>query len=82
MPSARVVAVAEPRDSYRDAVVERMEALGLLEKIATEQRTLLFPDQPDEARPVLRFGLACWQKGDDMRTLLRSALRDLQNGAD
>jgi diguanylate cyclase (GGDEF)-like protein len=53
------------------------DARGLLDKIAAEQHTLLLPDAP-ESRPQLSFGLACWQKGDDMRTLLRSALQELQ----
>jgi len=53
------------------------DARRLLDKIASEQHTLLLPDSP-ETRPQLSFGLACWQKGDDRRTLLRSALRDLQ----
>lgn len=54
------------------------DARGLLDKVASEQHTMLMPESPIEQRPALSFGLACWQKGDDMRTLLRSALRDLQ----
>jgi diguanylate cyclase (GGDEF)-like protein len=54
------------------------DARGLLDKISSEQHTLLMPDAP-EWRPALSFGLACWRKGDDMRTLLRSAVRDLQS---
>ena len=54
------------------------DARGLLDKIAAEQQTLLLPEHSPETRPTLHFGLACWQKGDDMRTLLRSALQDLR----
>jgi diguanylate cyclase (GGDEF)-like protein len=56
------------------------DARGLLEKIAREQHTMLMPGIPSDQRPRLSFGLACWQKGDDMRTLLRSAVEDLQKG--
>lgn len=58
------------------------DARGLLDKIATEQQTLLLPTSPADERPVLRFGLACWQKGDDLRTLLRSAFGALQRDLD
>ena len=58
------------------------DARALLEKIATEQQSLLLPQLPAEARPILRFGLACWQKGDDQRTLLRSAFNALQRDLD
>lgn len=58
------------------------DAQGLLDKIADEQQTLLLQELPAEARPALRFGLACWQKGDDLRTLLRSAFNALQRTLD
>ena len=54
------------------------DARGLLEKIAAEQHTMLLPNEAPEIRPGLSFGLACWKKGDDMRTLLRSAVQDLR----
>jgi diguanylate cyclase (GGDEF)-like protein len=54
------------------------DARGLIEKINAEQAGMPLPEQLADQRPRLAFGLACWQKGDDMRTLLRSALRDLQ----
>lgn len=57
------------------------DARGLLEKIATEQHTMLLTEESPEIRPRLTFGLACWKKGDDMRTLLRSAVQDLQQAA-
>lgn len=54
------------------------DARGLLDKISAEQGSMPLPDTLADQRPGLAFGLACWQKGDDMRTLLRSALNDLQ----
>jgi diguanylate cyclase (GGDEF)-like protein len=56
------------------------DARRLLEKIHSEQDSLNVPDTFADARPTLSFGIGCWQKGDDLRTLLRSALQDLQNG--
>ncbi len=56
---------------------EEADARALLDKIAAEQHSLKLPDKAS-ARPKLSFGLACWTKGDDMRTLMRSALQDLQ----
>lgn len=56
------------------------DARGLVEKIAGEESAMLLPDRSPDARPRLGFGVACWSKGDDQRTLLRGALRDL--GAD
>jgi len=58
------------------------DARGLIDKISNEQPSMVLPEGYADARPTLSFGVACWQKGDDMRTLLRSALRDLQGGAD
>jgi len=54
------------------------DARGLLDKIVGEQSSMVLPEACGDDRPGLGFGLACWQKGDDMRTLLRRALRDLQ----
>lgn len=57
------------------------DARGLLQKISNEQGSMLLPDSCADVRPKLAFGLACWKKGDDMRTLLRHALNDLQNSS-
>lgn len=54
------------------------DARGLLDKIRSEQDRMTLPEACGGERPRLTFGLACWQKGDDMRTLLRSALHELQ----
>jgi diguanylate cyclase (GGDEF)-like protein len=54
------------------------DATGLLEKIAAEQDSMPLPEVCGQMRPKLAYGLACWKKGDDMRTLLRQALKDLQ----
>ncbi|MDJ0740259.1 MAG: diguanylate cyclase [Gammaproteobacteria bacterium] len=56
------------------------DARGLLDKIVNEQGTMRLPEPYDDLRPQLTFGLACWSKGDDMRTLLRRANDDLQSG--
>ncbi len=53
------------------------DARGLLDKIVNEQDSMQLPEPYDDLRPQLRFGLACWSKGDDMRTLLRKAHKDL-----
>ena len=53
------------------------DARGLLDKIVSEQDSMQMPEPYDDLRPQLRFGLACWSKGDDMRTLLRKAHQDL-----
>ncbi|MCB1772546.1 MAG: GGDEF domain-containing protein [Gammaproteobacteria bacterium] len=58
------------------------DARGLIGKISNEQHAMILPEGYAEARPRLSFGVACWQKGDDMRTLLRSALHDLQATGD
>jgi len=58
------------------------DARQLLDKINAEQDSLQLPDSLGDYRPRLAFGLACWKKGDDMRTLLRSAVRDLQTQID
>ena len=53
------------------------DAQGLLDKISEEQASMAVPEAFGELRPHLSFGLACWGKGDDMRTLLRKALDGL-----
>ena len=55
------------------------DARGLVDKIRTEQHSMLLPETAADTRPRLAFGMTCWKKGDDMRTLLRAALRDLQD---
>ena len=57
------------------------DARGLLQKIESEQAGLALPESPGHMRPKLTFGLACWQKGRDMRTLLRDALDDLRENS-
>jgi len=54
------------------------DASGTLEKVAAEQHSMALPESYGDIRPKLTFGLACWKKGDDMRTLLRRAVKDLQ----
>lgn len=56
------------------------DARALLDKIVDEQDSMQLPETYDDLRPQLRFGLACWEKGDDMRTLLRKAHKDLVGG--
>ena len=58
------------------------DARGLLDKIVSEQDSMQMPEPYDDLRPQLRFGLACWSKGDDMRTLLRRTLDDLRENSD
>jgi GGDEF domain-containing protein len=53
------------------------ETDGLVDKIRNEQTNMLLPAPFDETRPSLSFGTAYWQKGDDMRTLLRRATQQL-----
>ena len=57
------------------------DAQQLLEKIASEQQGMVMPESCGNLRPQLTFGLACWKKGDDMRTLLRQTLSDLQHNS-
>jgi len=54
------------------------DASVTLEKIAAEQHSMALPEACGDIRPKLTFGLACWRKGDDMRTLLRRTVKDLQ----
>jgi hypothetical protein len=42
---------------------------------------MALPGSFGDMRPKLTFGLACWKKGDDMRTLLRQAVTDLQHNS-
>ena len=57
------------------------DAEALLDKIRAEQETMRLPEPYDDIRPQLAFGLACWSKGDDMRTLLRRAHDNLRGDA-
>lgn len=57
------------------------DARRLLAKIAAEQDGMLLPELCGNVRPRLTFGLACWTKGDDMRTLLRHTLNDLRENS-
>jgi len=57
------------------------DARGLLDKIAGEETGMTLPDPYRDLQPRLTFGLACWQKGDDVRTLLRKALHDLRTNS-
>jgi diguanylate cyclase (GGDEF)-like protein len=57
------------------------DARNLLQKIHDEQHGMQLPEPYSELRPPLSFGLGCWQKGDDTRTLLRSALEDLRGNS-
>jgi diguanylate cyclase (GGDEF)-like protein len=53
------------------------DAQGLIDKIKQEQSAIALPAPFDTFRPHLSFGVARWQKGDDMRTLLRQVAHDL-----
>ena len=55
----------------------KADADGLVEKIQAEQDTLHLPPPLENTRPILSFGSGYWQKGDDMRTLLRQVSNDL-----
>jgi GGDEF domain-containing protein len=57
------------------------DASGLLDKVAAEQDGMQLPESCGDIRPQLTFGLACWQKGDDMRTLMRHALDALRENS-
>lgn len=56
---------------------EKEDAEGLVNKISTEAAGLQLPPPLEEVRPLLGFGIGVWRKGDDLRTLLRSATQDL-----
>jgi len=57
---------------------DETDARGLLKKVDTEQEHLVLPASFGGLRPHLMFGMACWGKGDDIRTLLGTALQDLR----
>jgi diguanylate cyclase (GGDEF)-like protein len=55
------------------------DARLLIDKIIAEQTSMQLPEPFEDVRPQLAFGLACWSKGDDMRTLLRRAHQELRD---
>lgn len=57
------------------------DARGLLEKLRSEQDSINLPPEYQDLQPRLSFGLGCWKKGDDARTLLRQAVQDLRTAA-
>lgn len=57
---------------------QKEDAQGLIDKIIAEKRSIQTPTDTQETQTQLSFGLACWQKGDDMRTLLKQVLEDLK----
>lgn len=57
------------------------DARGLIDKIGSEQDSMVLPESYGELRPQLAFGLACWHKGDDVRTLLRKAVNSLRENS-
>lgn len=57
------------------------DARVLIDKVVAEQEGIPLPEAYAELRPRLAFGLGCWQKGDDARTLLRHALNDLRENS-
>jgi diguanylate cyclase (GGDEF)-like protein len=56
---------------------EQEDARALLDKISTEIANTTLPPPLEGINPVLSFGMGVWKKGDDLRTLLRAASRDL-----
>lgn len=56
---------------------EKIDADQLVEKIRNEQSSMHLQPPLDHIHPVLSFGTGYWQKGDDLRTLLRQVSRDL-----
>ena len=56
---------------------EQEDARALLDKIGTEISNTTLPPPLEGINPVLSFGMGVWKKGDDLRTLLRAASRDL-----
>lgn len=54
------------------------EGRALLDKLAAEQDSIQLPPEYRGLQPRLSFGLACWKKGDDARTLLRQAVQELR----
>jgi diguanylate cyclase (GGDEF)-like protein len=57
------------------------EARGLLDKLSSEQDSIVLPPEYQGLQPRLGFGLGCWKKGDDARTLLRQAVQDLRTAS-
>ena len=57
---------------------DEADARGLLKKVDNEQEHLRLPASFGALHPQLTFGMACWCKGDDIRTLLGKALQDLR----
>ncbi|WP_164513191.1 sensor domain-containing diguanylate cyclase [Thiosocius teredinicola] len=57
------------------------DARGLVDKIRDEQGSIQLPEAYTELMPQLAFGVACWKKGDDQRTLLRSTLQNMQESS-
>lgn len=53
------------------------DARGLVNKIHNELQELELPAPLQAQKPRLDFGIGIWEKGDDLRTLLRSASQDL-----
>lgn len=58
----------------------RDDARSLVEKIRSELNGLQLPAPLNALTPALAFGIGVWEKGDDLRTLLQSAVTDLANG--
>lgn len=58
---------------------ELEDAQGLIEKIRNEQSSMRLPEPFENVHPVLSFGVSRWQKGDDLRTLLRQVTRELMD---
>jgi diguanylate cyclase (GGDEF)-like protein len=59
---------------------EEAHARGLVRKIQDEISGIELPHPLNGIQPLLGFGLGVWRKGDDLRTLLRSATQDLASG--
>lgn len=53
------------------------DAQNLVTNISNDQDAIHLPEPWSAIHPHLSFGIACWQKGDDMRTLLRKVAQDL-----
>lgn len=53
------------------------DARGLVSKIRGELEGMELPPPLQALKPQLGFGIGIWEKGDDLRTLLRSASQDL-----
>ena len=64
------------------AAVVLMAAAAFVFPDPVDDRALELPAPYGDLRPRLSFGLGCWHKGDDMRTLLRRTLDDLRENSD